>query len=167
MTDDALHPVTHFGLLWQSTSHASASAVQIHDIEHALGVKFPDSILALVQISDGMQPEFQFIWQGGQVSNAFARLLRFSDGEILRAHEAMLEDAENTDRSSDELRWVIPFADDGDGWICLDFRGDQHRVAYRVVSYDFSRVSRDDPHGLDFIAGDFETLLRMLGPGES
>jgi len=164
MTQDRSVPLEHSGVLWRGAAGPPASDAQIREIEQALHVVLPASLLALVRLADGLQPEHDSIVQGGEAIDALTQILRFSDGQILNCRDAMLEDAENADRDPEALRWVIPIADNGDGWICLDYRADPGRVAYRVIAYSLSRVSNADQDGLYAIADSFDALLGMLKP---
>lgn len=143
---------------------APVSDADIAEIEHELGVKFPEALLALVRVGDGMQPENRIVKHGGRVIEGFSQILPFAHKAILTSCEGLLENAEDVGRDPKDLRWVIPIIDTGDGWICLDYRDDPQRLRYRVVGYSLSPVDEADANGLYPIADSFEELVGMLRP---
>src|SRR5262245_2693283 len=102
---------------WRWASGPPVSKNQIANIQRALGVALPESLLNIVRTGDGLRPDRRLIvdsrTDGEHVLDGLAAILRFGDESILRSHESMMEDAENRYRDPGRLRWVIPIAHNG------------------------------------------------------
>lgn len=175
------------GTMWKLPEGPPVSETKIQELEHRLGIKFPESLLDIVRLGDGMRPEKSEIVEAGpdgdHVINALLKLETFDEGGILWSHGVLMDNRTNRvleglmesnpgvayeilDKQAEELvspfRWVIPIGDNGDGWICLDYRADPDRRACRVVDYSLSPVGGADADGLAPVADNFDVLLSML-----
>jgi hypothetical protein len=153
-------------LVWLDASGPPVSEAEIVEVERQLGVKLPESYLTVVRLADGLRPDKELIVAGPSdnphVVDALVQILRFEDAHIVQGHHSLLGSADAYGRNSESLRWVIPIAENGDGWICLDYRDDPSRVNYKVVGYSFPQVAEADADGLYPIADSFGELLTML-----
>lgn len=150
-------------LVWKWPEGPPVSAAKVKDIEAALGVVFPRSLVEVLHCGDGLQPDPEGVVAGpaGEevVINILGKLETFWDHGILRAKELLNEYGK--ERGQD-LEWIIPIGDNGDGWICLDYRSDPRRENCSVVDYSLSPLDDADENGLVFISPDFETFIGML-----
>ena len=176
--------------VWRRADGPAVSEERVAEIERQLNVKLPDSLLNVVRMGDGMRPHGELIVERatdeGRVLDALTAILPFADQSLLQSQsslisdhvsknlEALMEREKDADakvleqfaqNQAKDLRWVIPIADNGDGWICLDYRGDPNRIAYRVVGYSLTPVDGADRDGFGAIAETFEELVTMLRNG--
>jgi len=172
---------------WRLPEGPPVTEDRIEELERKLGVKFPEELLQIVRIGDALQPASWTIVKKSLGENivigSLIKILSFEDKSIKSNQEVMICNREDVilDKLMEEgkiddnrsllsqakelagdFRWIIPIGENGDGWICLDYRDDPERAKCQVVSYDQSTNDDLDADGLVFIADSFQSLLSML-----
>ena len=179
-------------LSWKHPLGPPVPQGRFEQVQASLGVILPATLRSIVGKGDGLRPvrggqnasllvdtaaDRRPAASEGRVSRAgpvltgsksrpvgqFERLLDFADNSfgILHGHEVLVEHGQ---AHRVDLRWVVPIADNGGGFICLDYRQDPTRRSASVLSYFYPPVEEADPVGFHWIASDFDAALQMLQP---
>lgn len=160
-----------YNIEWRKPIATAAGKQEIDLVQERLGVIFPKTYLELLQIGDGLVPDDQGLYsvdENGKYveGNGISNFLPIKGNEICECHETLLDDAVNYGYDLTQLKWVIPIADDADGWICLDYRDDPQRKKCKISCYDITKYTNDpyldEDYGVLHIADSFEKLLEML-----
>lgn len=152
-------------LTWIHPPQPPVSANKVCEVEKHLGVVFPSEYKDILACGDKIVPEKQYIVSNDESEtfiSALHQFLGYSDGQVLRCKEALLEHAVDYDRDLTALEKLIPFADDGDGWICFDYSDVPPKIEPSIVGYSLTDLSDIDEAGRYYVAHEFKDMLLML-----
>jgi cell wall assembly regulator SMI1 len=149
-------------LTWKHCEPPVEDAI-LNDLEHKLGVKFPQDFRDVMKICHGGTPversDFVYVDPDlGPVGVSLGALLNLHNDDV----EGILKTMELLSLDDQLPEGIIPFADDGGGdMMCLDYREDPGHP--KVVYWAHEREKHDS---IIPLADSFTEFLSMLEPPE-